>query len=703
VHRPSSLILVAVLMAAIVTPALASGQPPIRVLHGSRPMATAVFPNDRFTVRDSRQVSGRRVHLPIAPCTNRDHSTCDALRLLDQLDGFDIQPRVYVPFSGPIDVRTVTPGTVWVQGPGVHAGLIEVVFDPRTDVLEGTVARQLAEDTRYTIVVSRGVKDPRGRSIAREVRVPFTTETASLELDHIRRALDSGRAYRQAHIPRKDRGLSFTQGDVTTVFAGSTVPKEGIERNDQTHANPKAPMPQSTAYDIVDPGTVGWYVFGSYLSPQFVTRQAVIPQVPTKATPPARSSARLGFAMLLPNGTPPAGGWPVAIYGPGFTRSYLDLYVTADHLAGLGIATVAIDPVGHGFGPRSTITVNHSPPSGGPDVQTTFLSYGRGRDLDGDGLISDHEGVLPTDRKTFRHGKLVADTPSPNALVLMRDGLIQTTSDVMTLVRAIEHGVSVPTDAGPVKLSPRRVQYYGLSMGGIYGTMLMGTDPDVRDGLLNSGGGPIADIFREAFFRFLLGKDLRINRPSLLNGGPGLDGFTESEPDPTDPPNTHPRRGSFAIRQLVAEANWLDRQGSPETFAPYIRLHPRHGRKVVEFLNAFGDASLPNIFLGNIVRAGHLMDRVAYYRNDKTPTSGNDPHAFLADPRLSGNSGAEAMLAAFLQSHGTNVIDPDGSGPMFEVPIEDPGNLWCLHYPEPQTGTGAYPPPASGACHRVRS
>src|SRR5438874_3359913 len=201
--------------------------------------------------------------------------------------------------------------------------------------------------------------------------------------------------------------------------------------------------------------------------------------------------------MLVPAGTPPAGGWPVAVYGPGFTRSYFDLYVTADHLAALGIATVAIDPLGHGFGPRSTITVNHVPTPGAPAVQTTFRSYGRGRDLDGNGRITDHEGVMPTDRR--------------HALVGMRDGLIQTTSDVMALVRAIERGVSVPTDAGPVALSPKRVQYYGLSFGAIYGTMLMATDPDVRDGLLNSGGGPIFEAFREAYFRFLLAKLLRIN------------------------------------------------------------------------------------------------------------------------------------------------------------------------------------------------
>ena len=230
----------------------------------------------------------------------------------------------------------------------------------------------------------------------------------------------------------------------------------------------------------------------------------------------------------------------------------------------------------------------------------------------------------------------------------------------------------------------------------------MKTKWDVRDGFLNSGGGPIFDIFREAYFRFVLSRDLKLNHPNLRNGGPGLDQFTESEPDPCDPPNTHPRPGSFAIRWWLTEADWLDRQGSPETFAPYIRLHPRYGRKIVEFQNAFGDASLPNIFIGNVVRAGHLLDRLTYYRNDRTPTSGSNPHAFLADPRLTGNSGAETQLTAFLKSYGKNVIDPDGPGPVFETPIANSRNVWCLHYPEPQTGKRSFPPAASGLCGRVR-
>lgn len=691
-------------LAVPATAGTADGKHPkgrLRVGSGNSP-TTTIFPNDKFTVPDASQVTGRRIALPMPTCTSATSSNCDAVRLLNQLDGFDLQPVVTIPFSAAINVASVTPSTVWVQGPTGRAGLFELVFDPATNTLQGTVDRQLAEDTRYEVVVSRGVRDATGRPLAAAASASFTTETASLGLDHIRRSLDSGAAYQQAKIAPADRGLSFTQGAVTTVFPGAAVVKEGITRNDQTNANPDAPLTSATVPDLVDTGSVGDYAFGSFLSPQFVNSDAVIRQVPSTDTPPARSQARLGFTMLVPAGVPPAGGWPVAVYGPGFTRSDFDLYVTADHNASLGIATVATDPLGHGYGPASTITVNHAPTPATPTTSTTFLSYGRGRDLDGDGVITADEGVQPSDHKTYSGGKLVSDTPSPDELVGLRDGLVQTTADNMALVRAIERGVSVPTASGPVPLARTNVEYYGLSFGAIYGTMLMGTDPDVRVGYLNSGGGPILDIARLSGFRSLLASELAISRPSLLNGGPGLNGFTESQPLPTDPPITAPYQGSAPLRLFLAYGNWLERQGSPETFAPLLRLHPRYGPKTVEFLNAFGDHTVPNVTLGNIIRAGNLFDRVTYYRNDETPTSGTDPHGFLADPTLFGRSMAELQLGTYLATGGQTVLDPDGPGPIFEVPIADPNNLECLHYAEPQSGVGAFPPGASGPCGPVQ-
>ena len=58
------------------------------------------------------------------------------------------------------------------------------------------------------------------------------------------------------------------------------------------------------------------------------------------------------------------------------------------------------------------------------------------------------------------------------------------------------------------------------------------------------------------------------------------------------------------------------------------------------------------------------------------PAVGRNPHVFLTNI---GNAaaapyavGAQQQIAVFFASGGTTVIDPDGAGPFFEVPIAGP-------------------------------
>ena len=687
--------LLALTAAALLSPVLvlpAAAAPTVSVRAGATP-ETAVFPNDRFTVADARQGTGRRIAFPVPDCTAATRSTCDAVRLLNTLDGFDLQPRVFVPFTGDIDASTVLPTTAWIEGPGGRVGLQQITFDPASDTLAATARQQLAERTRYTLVVSRGVKDTAGRPIEAAVRVPFTTMSGTTELDKMRKALDSGAAYTAAGIA--DRRMDFTQDGRTTVFPPAFA--ELITRNDQKRAGADTPLESSRVPNFAVAG-VGCYAFGSIETPRFARPDATITPTPTDRTPPVVGKERIGFALIVPAGTPPPGGWPTAVYGPGFTRSYFDLFVTSDANAAAGIATLATDPIGHGFGPRSTISV------GPPGAETTFLSYGRGRDLDGDGRIDDAEGSQPTKKVTVSGGKVVAESPSPNALHGLRGGLEQTVVDNMALLRAVQRGPEIPgcTGSPGARLAETGTMYYGLSFGGIYGTMLMGTDPRPKRGLLNVAGGPITDIARLSGFRPRLADQLRVSKPNLLNGGPGRDGFTESIPDPLDRPITRPVAGAMQIQRYLAYATWYGRPGGPETYAPLLRKQPRNGAKEVLYQIAFGDNTVPNITSGNIIRAGNLFDTVTYYRNDRTPTAARNPHGFLADPTVFGRQQAQAQLTTFLETG--ERVDPDGAGRIFQTPIENRFNLQCLHYPNPQTGEGAFGqdggPPASGECRK---
>jgi hypothetical protein len=642
------------------------------------------MPSDVFTVADATQLTGIRINLPVPVCDATNSSICDDLTLVNEQDGFDLRPRVSVPFTGPIDISSVTPSDFFVTGPGgFSTPITQLVWDPTANVLAGEPSDFLTEDTNYTVVVTNGIKDTGGRTVIActgTCASPFTTETATPELGKLRAALDGGDAYAEAGIGAADRGASLVQGGVRDVFPAATVTE--IDRGDQVYADPSKPLAYSQVLNTAVTG-VGYYAFGSFLVPRYQTyTDAVIPHVPTTQTPRAIGSQRVGFTLIVPAGAAPSGGWPVAIFGPGFTRSKYDLFLAADLNAAQGIATMATDPAGHSFGPASVAVVHQGA------IATTFSGFGQGADLDGDGDITASEGVGPTDHKTLdANGNIISDAPSRYATVGLRDGLIQSAVDVMTMVRVIEHGIDVLGD-GSVTLQKHVLGYYGQSFGAIYGTMLMATDTHLTVGVLNVGGGSIVEIARLSGFRNLLADQLRVSRPTLLNGGPGLNGFTESMPLRLDPPVTNPYPGATTIQKYFDHATWQERAGDPVAFAPLMRLRPPAGAPVkhVIWQSAFGDHTVPNPTAGEMYRAGHLFDLVSYYRNDLTPTASMDPHGFLLDPRLFGRDQGQAQVLAFISSGGANVIDPDGPGPIWEVPIANTRNLDCTHYPEPQTG-----------------
>src|SRR3954452_17527253 len=207
--RPFS---VAVLAAAVVTsgalPALpataATGSVSLR--SGSTP-DTRPFPDNTFTVADSTQVTGRRVALPTAGCDAQGRSLCDDLAMINQLDGFDIRPRVTLPFTAPVDLTTVTPATVHIDGPnGFSTGLVQLTQDAISGTVAGYPDRYLAQDTTYTLVIASGIKATDGTLVAGvDRRVPFTTMTTTTPLAKIRAALDSGAAYSDAGTAHPDR------------------------------------------------------------------------------------------------------------------------------------------------------------------------------------------------------------------------------------------------------------------------------------------------------------------------------------------------------------------------------------------------------------------------------------------------------------------------------------------------------------------
>ena len=69
--------------------------------------STSPFPSDRFTRPDWTQNTFKRVNLPKPDCAVQI-SECADIEVINTLDGFNTQPRISVPFTGDIDLSSVT-------------------------------------------------------------------------------------------------------------------------------------------------------------------------------------------------------------------------------------------------------------------------------------------------------------------------------------------------------------------------------------------------------------------------------------------------------------------------------------------------------------------------------------------------------------------------------------------------------------------
>src|SRR3954463_6305802 len=122
-------------------------------------------PTNLDTVVDATQLTGLRVDLPQPDCAV-NALRCDDVAVLNTLDGFNIQPRLTIPFSAPIDLSTVSSSTIFLVGPGGQVvGIDQAVWEPLTNTLHAESAEQLEQDSTYLLVVTRGVHDAQGNEL----------------------------------------------------------------------------------------------------------------------------------------------------------------------------------------------------------------------------------------------------------------------------------------------------------------------------------------------------------------------------------------------------------------------------------------------------------------------------------------------------------------------------------------------------------
>jgi dienelactone hydrolase len=655
------------------------------------------FPSDAFTVADTAQKTGLRMNLPLPDC-KAEPSTCAEIGLINELDGFSINPRIQVRFPGPIDVNTLRDGIffVWLndlttEEYGLHpAGYVtpinQMLYDPATNTAYAKPDEILSQHRRYALVVTDAVRDRAAAPVSADAAFRacvsqqdgycgqlgqvvaqvgplfaprnivaasfFTTLSATAWLEKARNQLEN-----------TSPGFQLKAGFKLSELAA-------ITHQQQTKPNPPQFQPSNVPLYLLK--GVGQVAFGSYRSPRFLNKEQIIPTTPTgSAVALPAESEEIFLLAWLPESPAPAGGYPVMIFGHGAGGNpYHTVYGFASSWASRGFAVIGINAVGHGYGPEGKVTVKDWT---GNETQIRFA--GRAADVDGNGTFTENEGcylwTLPGRDK-----------------VGVRDCNRQTALDLMQLVRVIRSGMDLTGDGLP-DLDRSRIYYFGQSLGAHYGTVFTAVDQNVPAAVLNSGGGSLAEtrVWRKQ------PELLATRTPSLLNLKDNYDADYVLRYRPVEVIDVP---GALDIQECFERLEWCWMPGDPIAYAPHLKSSTLPGVSIKRVLFAFGkgDRTVPNPTESALVRAANMRESTSYYRHDVArtlmPNLYPDPH-FFAYPIIPGKTDVmgqyliamlvQQQIAEFFAGEGKGVPDVNPMArllfgkDLFEVPAVLPEDL----------------------------
>ena len=310
------------------------------------------FPSNLYTTGDATQATGLRVDLPKPDCASRP-SDCADIDVLNTLDGFNIQPRISIPFSGAdrsLDRHRAptssssAPATTW-------SGSTRSCGSRAANTLHFESDQQL--DQSLDVPARRHARRPRrGRRTARHDDVPARPElrpdegsgaegvpqgaarrAAMARQSACRPTTSPPRASsRRRPSPRSRTKIraqlqaapvpcrSTSAAGERTVFPLSIVTSIFWQPPDRPSAS-LATTCRAPALGVF--AGVGTVAFGTYASPDYENAAQGDPRVRDLDRHAGSCSRRTRsqFTLFAARRPKPAGGWPVAIFGHGFTDS----------------------------------------------------------------------------------------------------------------------------------------------------------------------------------------------------------------------------------------------------------------------------------------------------------------------------------------------------------------------------------------------
>jgi hypothetical protein len=200
--------------------------------------------------------------------------------------------------------------------------------------------------------------------------------------------------------------------------------------------------------------------------------------------PVVLDTPEIPFTVVIPNGTPPPGGWPVIIQQHGLGGQRDTVLAFGDGDAAAGFASIGIDAAQHGYryldcGPSAPCPQDVKNFVGGTAVPDGFIDndFNLGPGL-GLGFLSVNLGFF----QAFHN------------FLGIRDNFRQTYADLISLVRLLQ-GHSIDAALG-APLDSSRIFYMGHSLGGLMGSGFVPIEADLSASLLNAtGGGLTSQLF----------------------------------------------------------------------------------------------------------------------------------------------------------------------------------------------------------------
>lgn len=452
-----------------------------------------------------------------------------------RLDGYSLQPTVYLRFGGPLDPATLPESAARSRDGASALQLVDI--DPASPDRGRRVPLQwyfreeptrywyantlavapvfgfpLRPRTRYALIATTDLRGRNGARLVRDADLDVVLGDGG-DVDAV-----AGRAraiYRPAAEALASMGVPTARILSLAVFTTQDPTAEFFRAADWLRRSGPAPALEG---ELSAPELVENYVrLRGHYGPNPVFQSGRNPYnevgsgdfvLDAQGVPQVQGTESIRFALTLPTTPMPEGGFPVAIFAHGTGGNYESFIRdrSAQTLAAQGVAALGFDQIFHG---------ERAAPGSSPE--SAFFNFGN----PAAGRTNNRQAALD---------------------------LVQSGRFVRTLRFSIPDGEGTRA----VRFDPARVFFFGHSQGGLNGPLWLAAEDGARAAVLSGAAGNIA--------LSLLEKRQPVNIPALVNS---LLGLSAGELVPLHP--------VAALLQLLVDP------ADPVSYGRYIVREPREG------------------------------------------------------------------------------------------------------------------------------